>query len=79
RWIGRPGVAAECVAALDDLPPELSATASARAVAEAVDAGLTEGWQAALDCERRHLVHLRRTPEGAAAIHAFFERSAAKS
>lgn len=79
RWIGRSSIAADCVAALDDLSSDLPETASARAVAEAVDAGLTQGWQAALDCERRHLVHLRRTPEGAAAIQAFFERSAAKS
>jgi hypothetical protein len=48
-------------------------------VVDAVDAGLTRGWQAGLERERGHLVHLRRTPEGAAAIQAFFERSAAKS
>lgn len=79
RWIGRAAVAPRCLAALDEVRPELPATASASAVAEAVDTGLTRGWQAALDCERRHLVHLRHTPEGAAAIKAFFERSAAKS
>ncbi|MCC7387656.1 MAG: enoyl-CoA hydratase/isomerase family protein [Phycisphaerales bacterium] len=79
RWIGRPGVASRCVAALDEVRADLPDTASARAVAEAVDAGLTRGWRAALDCERRHLVHLRRTPEGAAAIQSFFERSAPKS
>ena len=77
HWIGRKP--AEVLAALDEVRSELSDTGSARAVAEAVDTGLTQGWQAGLDCERRHLVHLRRTPEGAAAIQAFFERSAAKS
>lgn len=79
RWVGRAPGASRCLAALDSVRGDLPDTASARAVAEAVDAGLTTGWQAALDCERRHLVHLRRTPEGAAAIQAFFERSAAKS
>ncbi len=79
RWIGRPGVAAKCVAALDEIRAELPATGSGAAVAESVDAGLTRGWQAGLDSERGHLVHLRRTPAGAAAIQAFFERSAAKS
>lgn len=78
RWIGRPGVAAGCVAALDAVRSDLPPTGSAAAVAEAVNAGLTRGWQAGLECERRHLVHLRRTPEGVAAIQAFFERSAAK-
>ncbi len=79
RWIGRSNIAADCVAALDALPPDLPDTGSARAVVAAVDVGLTEGWQAALECERRHLIHLRRSPEGAAAIQAFFARSAAKS
>lgn len=79
RWIGRAGVSAKCVAAFDAVRGELPGTGSAAAVAEAVDAGLTQGWKAALDCERRHLVRLRRSPEGAAAIQAFFERSAAKA
>jgi hypothetical protein len=36
---------------------------------------LQEGWQAALDVERRELTRLRGTPEGRAAIRAFFEKS----
>lgn len=79
RWIGRRDGAAACLAAFDAVRDELPATDAASAVADAIDAGLTRGWQAALDCERGHLVRLRRTPEGAAAIQAFFERSAAKA
>ncbi|MDQ7014019.1 MAG: enoyl-CoA hydratase/isomerase family protein [Planctomycetota bacterium] len=79
RWIGRSACAAACLRAFDTVRGELPATEAAAAVADAVNAGLTEGWQAALDCERRHLVRLRRTPDGAAAIQTFFERSAAKA
>ena len=79
RWIGRRDVAAACLAAFDAVRDELPDTGAAFAVADSVDVGLTGGWQAALECERRHLVRLRRTPEGAAAIQKFFERSAAKA
>ncbi len=79
RWIGRGDVAAACLKAFDTVRGELPATEAAAAVADAVDAGLTKGWQAALDCERRHLVRLRRSPGGAAAIRAFFERSTTKA
>lgn len=79
RWIGRRDVAAAVLAAFDTVRSELPATQAAAAVANAVEAGLTRGWQAALDCERQHLVRLRRTPEGAAAIQKFFERSTAKA
>ena len=48
---------------------------SARAVAAAVSAGLEQGWQAALDVERRELVRLRNTPAGRAAIQAFFDKT----
>ncbi|MFG0260623.1 MAG: enoyl-CoA hydratase/isomerase family protein [Phycisphaerales bacterium JB041] len=79
RWIGRRNAAAKCMAAFDSVRDELPATEAAAAVADAIEAGLTRGWRAALECERAHLVRLRRTPEGAAAIQAFFERSAAKA
>jgi enoyl-CoA hydratase/carnithine racemase len=75
RWIGGRGVAAGVLKSLDTLRPELESPA-ARAVGEAVDVGLTKGWQAALACERDHLVRLRQTPEAAAAIEAFFAKSA---
>ena len=57
---------------------DLPRTKSSAAVLGAVRAGLNGGWQAALDVERRELVRLRSTPEGKAAIQAFFEKSAAK-
>lgn len=79
RWIGRTGVASAALTALDEVKPDLPETGAAAAVVDAVNAGLTRGWKAALETERRHLVRLRSSPEGAAAIKAFFEKSAAKS
>lgn len=79
RWIGRRERAAATLTALDRCREELEPTGASEAVLEAVNAGLTGGWRRALDCEREHLVRLRRSPEGAAAIEAFFERSSAKS
>lgn len=79
RWIGRPRFASSTLAALDAVRPTLPETESAEGVCRAVDAGLSRGWQAALDAERATLVRLRRTPAGAAAIRAFFERSEKKN
>jgi len=77
RWIGRPEYAPGVLAAVQAVEPELPKTASARAVLDAVRAGLGEGgWKGALDVERRELVRLRSTPEGKGAIRAFFEKSA---
>lgn len=75
RWIGQPERAAATLKALDSM--ELPQTPSARAVREAVEAGLSQGWEAATAVERRRLVELRHTPEARAALAAFFERSAA--
>jgi enoyl-CoA hydratase/carnithine racemase len=44
------------------------------AVLECVQVGLDRGWHAALDAEREHLVRLRGTAEGKAAIEAFFAK-----
>lgn len=78
-WIGRHPAAV--LDALNTLNAQRSLpdTGSASAVVAAVDAGLAQGWQAALDAERSHLITLRNSPEGKAAIEAFFERSKAKS
>ncbi|MBI1189670.1 MAG: hypothetical protein GC200_03185 [Tepidisphaera sp.] len=73
KWIGRKG--AEGVKALDFMKPELMSTEPGRAVAMAIDAGLTRGWQAALEVEQRELVRLRNTPAGKAAIQAFFDKA----
>ncbi len=79
RWIGRPGKAAATLKALDALRAsgELSSD-SARAVCEAVDAGLARGWKTALEVEIRHLVHLRGLPAGREAIASFFAKSAGR-
>ena len=75
RWIGRPASASGVLTGLDATRSRLPETGPAQAVADCVNAGLTEGWDAAVDLERRRLTHLRNTPEGVAAIQAFFEKS----
>jgi enoyl-CoA hydratase len=75
RWIGRPECAAAVLEALDSVKSELPGTESAAAVVEAVDAGLSQGWEAAVAVERRQLVRLRHTTEGKEALAAFFARS----
>ncbi|MEM7622491.1 MAG: enoyl-CoA hydratase/isomerase family protein [Planctomycetota bacterium] len=75
RWVGRPDRAASSVTALDALRGEVSETGPGSAVVDCVDIGLTEGWQAALGAERRHLVRLRTEPAGKAAIEAFLSKS----
>jgi enoyl-CoA hydratase/carnithine racemase len=75
RHAGRPAVAAKAVAALDTVRSEIAATGAGRAVAQAVDAGITRGWKACLEVEQRELVRLRHTPEAKQAIESFFAKS----
>ncbi len=75
RHAGRQSVAKATIAAFDTVRGEVIATEPGRAVAEAVNAGLTKGWKACLEVEQRELVRLRRTPAGKAAIEAFFAKS----
>lgn len=75
RWIGRPKYAAAALAAADSLREELEQEEQVRAVLDAVDAGLTRGWTAALETEQRHLIRLRGLPAGKGAIEAFFAGS----
>ncbi len=75
RHVGRPATVPRVMEALDAIRNDLPATGSAKAVADAIDAGLTRGWAAACKVERDRLVHLRNTPEGKAAIQAFFAKS----
>lgn len=75
KWIGRPDRARAVLDALDSVRAELPKTEAAAAVAEAVDAGLTRGWQAALQVERKRLVQLRHTAAAKAALEAFFAKS----
>ena len=73
RWIGRKAAAG--LDALERTREQLVATEPGKAVAAAIDAGLTRGWKAALEVEQRELVRLRSTPAGRSAIQAFFEKS----
>ncbi len=75
RWIGRTitGGETDTLLAGCDRP----SNEASDAIALAVRAGLTDGWQAALDVERRELVRLRSTAPAREAIAAFFERSTA--
>lgn len=57
--------------ASDDLNPSLHA----EAVLDAVRVGINSGWNAALRCERDHLVRLRSTEPAQEAIEAFFNKS----
>jgi len=75
RWVGRPDGRAGVQEALDSVRPDLPETAAAAAVADCVDAGLTEGWKPALRREIEHLVGLRSTETARSAIEAFFSKS----
>jgi enoyl-CoA hydratase len=75
RWIGRPSCAASVINALGEVRSELPRTESAAAVLAAIDAGLSRGWQAALEVERRELTRLRHTPPAKTALTAFLTKS----
>jgi enoyl-CoA hydratase/carnithine racemase len=74
RWIGRVSPS-QVLKGLETAKPTLPPGEPAQAVIEAVDVGLTQGWQPALACERKHLVRLRNQPAGKAAIQAFLAKS----
>ncbi|MFN0012402.1 MAG: enoyl-CoA hydratase/isomerase family protein [Phycisphaerales bacterium] len=81
RWIGRMHGKSAVMAAYIEVQDDLPRTQAAAAVLAAVHAGLEHGWggeRGALAVERRELNRLRHTPEGAAAIAAFFEKGAKK-
>jgi enoyl-CoA hydratase/carnithine racemase len=75
RWIGDTHSRPKVAAALDAMRDALPKTDSAAAVVAAIRAGLSSGWSAALEVERRELTRLRNTPAGQAAIQAFFDKS----
>jgi enoyl-CoA hydratase/carnithine racemase len=68
----RSAVQAGLAAARDNLPD----TAAARAVVEAVEVGLAEGWASGTAAERRLLVSLRHTDAARKKLQAFFARKA---
>ncbi|MEC9374259.1 MAG: enoyl-CoA hydratase/isomerase family protein [Planctomycetota bacterium] len=65
--------------ALDAADAGLTSSEVGSAIAECVRTGLDEGWAAALETERRSLIHLRGTENARSKLEAFFARSAAKS
>lgn len=65
----------EVASALDAVRSTLPDTASARAVVEAIEIGVGEGWPAAIAAERRLLVGLRHTPEARAKLEGFFKKA----
>ena len=75
RWIGRANVRASVQAALATIGEEPITGEPAKAVVDAVRVGLEQGWQGALELERRELTRLRNTPAGKAAIQAFFDKA----
>ncbi|MBO6738766.1 MAG: enoyl-CoA hydratase/isomerase family protein [Phycisphaerales bacterium] len=81
---GRSGHPARCIqmmnpdeieTALDKAKDDLVSAYHTDAVLDAVQAGLSSGWTAALKCERDHLVRLRNTEPAKEAIEAFFSKS----
>lgn len=86
RWVGRPSnshpllrphTAQQSLESLQRLQTADSQGPRA-AVLAAVDAGLSRGWQAALETERRHLIRLRSTPPGREAIANFFAKATSR-
>lgn len=74
-WQQDPAQANKTLAALNKLRAELTVSDQTHAVFDALHAGLTQGYQAALAVERRYLVQLRHTPAAKAALAAFFAKS----
>ncbi len=58
----------------DALASSVGASQHGAACLDAVRTGLLHGWDAALACERAHLVKLRHTPEARAKLDAFLKR-----
>ena len=69
-----PRNAAALAPVCDELAATVGATKHGAAVLDAVRTGLTQGWDAALACERAHLVALRHTPEARAKLDAFLKK-----
>lgn len=66
---------AACIGtALATVRASLPATEAAAAVSECVDTGVRQGWEAALERERFHLVRLRHTTAAREKLDAFLKR-----
>jgi len=75
RFVGDDDVIPHVRAAKNIAGSEIPDTPSAAAILECVDIGLTQGWAAAVEAERGHLVRLRHTEEAKAALEKFFAKA----
>jgi hypothetical protein len=57
-----------------ELDPTVGGTKHGAACIDAVRVGLAKGWDAAIACERAHLVKLRHTPEARAKLDGFLKK-----
>ena len=69
-----PRNAAAITPLCDALASTVGATKHGAACLDAVREGVAHGWNAAIECERNHLVKLRHTPEARAKLDAFLKR-----
>lgn len=69
-----PANAAAIGPVCDELAATVGATAHGAACLDAVRVGIARGWDAAVACERAHLVALRHTPEARAKLDAFLKK-----
>ena len=74
RRVISPKSAAAMAPVCDDLAASAGATKHGAACIDAVRVGITNGWDAAVACERAHLVKLRHTPEARAKLDAFLKK-----
>lgn len=74
RWIGRDGVRNACLKAYSQHIDSLGQADPGRSCMKAIDAGLEQGWMAALKVEREELNRLRHAPAGKNAISAFLNK-----
>jgi hypothetical protein len=69
-----PNNAAAITPVCDELTPKVGGTKHGAACIDAVRVGLAKGWDAAVACERDHLVKLRHTPEARAKLDGFLKK-----
>ncbi|MGH7241941.1 MAG: enoyl-CoA hydratase/isomerase family protein [Phycisphaerales bacterium] len=74
-WKRSPAQATKTLLSIDRMRGELTQTEESQAVLECLNIGLTRGYLAALEAERKHLVRLRHTPKAKQALAAFFAKS----
>jgi hypothetical protein len=69
-----PKNAAAITPVCDELAAKVGGTKHGAACLDAVRVGVAKGWEAAIACERAHLVKLRHTPEARAKLDGFLKK-----